>query len=106
MAVGAKLIKQLPEGAVLVSECRGDFLKGSPFNNDRTQGLIAAVIRIGWLGEELYTPVILHGKYPLGMSVGFQDKPRERVSRNGDAVEGNLGHRASGSGFHAWSVDV
>jgi hypothetical protein len=67
----SELINQLPERAVLVAEVLGDFLLRAAVEEHGTEGLVAAVMRMRGLGEELPVRGVVHNRCSLGLSVVF-----------------------------------
>lgn len=69
--MSSELIDELSERAVPVAEVLGDFLLRAPVEEDGTEGLVAAVIRMRGPGEELPVRGVVHHRCSLGVSVGF-----------------------------------
>jgi hypothetical protein len=70
-AVLAELVDQLSQRAVGEAELGSDVLGCASFDKHGAESLVAAVIRIGWLSEEVATSGVVHDLYSPKMSVGF-----------------------------------
>jgi hypothetical protein len=69
--VSSELIDQLPERGIAVAEVFGDFLLRAAVEEHGTEGLVAAVIRMRGLGEELPVRGVVHHRCSLGLSVDY-----------------------------------
>ena len=85
----AEFIDHLPERVVLVAESLGDLLLRSPFEEDGPERLIAAMVGMGGMGEELPVRVAVHNGCSLGMSVVLLAKSRGQINRVRRCREGN-----------------
>jgi hypothetical protein len=85
----SELVQHLPQGAVRQSELLSDFFQRSPFDKHGAEGLVTAVIRIGWLREELSAGGVIHDWHSQKMSVGFRRETEEMVTTNRNAVDPN-----------------
>jgi hypothetical protein len=85
----SELVQQLPQGTVRQSELLSHFFQRSPFDKHGAERLVTAVIRIGWLREELSAGAVIHDQYSLKMSVGFTEETDEMVNSNRNAVDAN-----------------
>lgn len=88
-AVLSELINQLPESAVLVAEVLSDLLLRSPVEEHRTQRLIATVIRMRGLGEELPVGGVIHNGCSFGLSVDSQGRAAGQANRDRHRIEGD-----------------
>src|SRR5208282_2672527 len=64
-----ELVHELPQRTVLETETIGDFLLRTPFQKYRTQRLIATMIGMRGLGEELPATSVIHDQSSSGKNV-------------------------------------
>jgi hypothetical protein len=62
LAASAELADEIAQGAVSEPELATDVGQGTPLQEEGTQGLVVALLRLRWIAEKLLTVLVVHDR--------------------------------------------